>query len=87
VSDFTLAMAKVQTLSIRPSNPELLELYALFKQGTEGDVKGARPGLMDIKGGYKYDAWASKKGMSAADAQAAYVALVKKLLARDGKAW
>lgn len=87
MSDFDQAQAKVQTLSTRPSNPELLELYALFKQGSEGDVKGERPGVMDFKGRFKYDAWAGKKGMASADAQAAYVALVRKLLARDGKAW
>jgi acyl-CoA-binding protein len=87
MSEFEEAQAKVKTLSTRPSNPELLELYALFKQGSEGDVHGPRPGMMDLKGRFKYDAWAGKKGLAAADAQAAYIALVRKLLARDGKAW
>ncbi|MFH1466547.1 MAG: acyl-CoA-binding protein [Pseudomonadota bacterium] len=87
MSDFEEAQVKVKTLSTRPSNPELLELYALFKQGSEGDVHGPRPGMMDIKGRFKYDAWAGRKGTPAAQAQAAYIALVKKLLARDGKAW
>ncbi len=86
-SDFDAAQVKVKTLSTRPSNPELLELYALFKQGSEGDVHGKRPGMMDIKGRFKFDAWATKKGMAAADAQAAYIALVRQLLERDGKSW
>jgi diazepam-binding inhibitor (GABA receptor modulator, acyl-CoA-binding protein) len=86
-SDFEQAQVKVKTLSTRPSNPDLLQLYALFKQGSEGDVHGKRPGMMDIKGRFKYDAWAGKKGMAKADAQAAYVAKVKGLLAKDGKAW
>jgi diazepam-binding inhibitor (GABA receptor modulating acyl-CoA-binding protein) len=86
-ADFDAAQVKVKTLSTRPSNPELLELYALFKQGSEGDVHGKRPGMMDIKGRFKYDAWASKKGMGNDEAQAAYIELVKRLLERDGKAW
>ncbi len=86
-ADFDAAQIKVKTLSTRPSNPELLELYALFKQGSEGDVHGKRPGMMDIKGRFKFDAWGTKKGMSKADAQAAYIALVKQLLERDGKSW
>jgi len=86
-ADFDAAQIKVKTLSTRPSNPELLELYALFKQGAEGDVHGKRPGMMDIKGRFKYDAWASKKGLSKADAMDAYIALVKQLLERDGKSW
>ncbi len=86
-SDFEAAQIKVKNLSTRPSNPQLLELYALFKQGSEGDVSGKRPGMMDIKGRFKFDAWGTKKGMAKADAQAAYIALVKQLLERDGKAW
>jgi diazepam-binding inhibitor (GABA receptor modulating acyl-CoA-binding protein) len=86
-ADFDAAQVKVKTLSTRPSNPELLELYALFKQGSEGDVNGKRPGMMDIKGRFKYDAWASKEGMAKDKAQAAYIDLVKLLLERDGKSW
>ncbi len=63
---------------------ELLELYALFKQGTQGDISGARPGLLDIKGRAKFDAWEKKKGLSREAAQAAYVQLVSELEARYG---
>jgi carboxylesterase len=85
MSDFEEAQVQVKTLSRLPSNEDLLELYALFKQGTEGDVKGARPGFLDMKGRFKYDAWAGKRGLAREDAQARYVALVRALLARDGQ--
>ena len=86
-ADFDAAQIKVKNLSTRPSNPDLLELYALFKQGSDGDVHGKRPSRLDIRGRFKYDAWAKQKGTPKADAQAAYIALVKRLLTRDGKDW
>lgn len=77
---FTAAQERVKTLKTAPSNDQLLELYALYKQGTAGDVSGARPGMMDFKGRAKFDAWASKKGLSKDKAQEQYVALVNKLV-------
>lgn len=77
--DFQTAVAQSQQLTKRPSNEELLDLYALFKQATEGDVTGDRPGGFDFKAIAKYDAWASKKGISNEKAMEAYVVLVGKL--------
>lgn len=79
--DFQSAQDRVKTLSKRPSNDTLLELYSLFKQGTEGDVQGKRPGMLDLKGRAKYDAWASRKGLERDAARQQYVALVDRLLA------
>jgi acyl-CoA-binding protein len=79
MSAFDDAQARVKTLTERPSNQTLLELYALFKQGSEGDVSGKRPGMLDMKGRAKYDAWAKKKGLSREEAQAKYCALVDEL--------
>jgi acyl-CoA-binding protein len=76
---FTEAQERVKQLSSRPDNATLLELYALFKQGSVGDVEGKRPGMMNVKGRAKFDAWAGKKGMSKDDAREAYVALVNRL--------
>jgi acyl-CoA-binding protein len=73
---FSDAKARVEGLSARPSNDELLQLYGLYKQATEGDVAGSRPGLLDLKGRAKYDAWAKRKGTSKDEAMKAYVALV-----------
>lgn len=80
---FTDAQSRVKTLSKRPSNPDLLELYALFKQGTAGDVSGKRPGMFDITGRAKYDAWAGKKKLGRDEAREKYVALVDRLVAAD----
>jgi len=77
---FTSAQERVKALTRRPSNEELLELYALYKQGTEGDVTGSRPGMFDLKGRAKWDAWSTKKGTSKEKAQEAYVALVDRLV-------
>jgi acyl-CoA-binding protein len=76
---FDDAQKRIKTLSQTPGNDKLLELYSLYKQGTEGDVQGKRPGMLDIKGRAKYDAWAGRKGMSREAAQQAYVNLVNQL--------
>ncbi|QRN94737.1 acyl-CoA-binding protein [Archangium violaceum] len=78
--DFRSAQERVKTLTTRPSNDTLLELYSLFKQATDGDVQGKRPGMLDIKGRAKYDAWAGRKGLGREAAMQQYVALVEKLL-------
>jgi acyl-CoA-binding protein len=85
-ADFEAAQARVKTLRSTPSPDELLELYALFKQGTQGDVTGSRPGMLDFKGRAKFDAWEKKKGLARDAAQTEYVELVAKLEARYGKA-
>lgn len=78
---FEQASKDIQTLSERPDNDTLLRLYALYKQGSEGDVKGDKPGFFDFVGTAKYEAWAKLKGTAQEDAQKKYVDLVKKLLA------
>jgi acyl-CoA-binding protein len=82
--DFTAAQARVKQLSKTPASDELLELYALYKQGTSGDVAGERPGMLDFKGRAKFDAWSARKGTSKDTASAAYVALVARLAAKYG---
>jgi acyl-CoA-binding protein len=81
---FKDAKARVEKLSARPSNDQLLELYGLYKQATEGDVSGDRPGLLDLKGRAKYDAWTKRKGVSKEDAMKKYVAAVDKLAGQLG---
>lgn len=77
--EFDQAVARSKELTKRPSNEELLQLYGLFKQATEGDVTGERPGGFDFKGIAKYDAWAELKGKSAEEAKKQYIALVARL--------
>jgi acyl-CoA-binding protein len=79
---FTDAQQRVKTLAQAPPTETLLLLYALFKQGSVGDVTGKRPGMLDFKGQAKYDAWAKKKGLGREAAMTEYVALVDKLSGR-----
>jgi diazepam-binding inhibitor (GABA receptor modulating acyl-CoA-binding protein) len=76
---FEDAQKRVKQLAKSPSNEDLLELYALYKQATLGDVQGSRPGMMDFKGRAKFDAWTGKKGKPKEAAMDAYVALVDRL--------
>lgn len=78
-TSFEDAQVRVKKLSKTPSNDDLLELYALYKQATSGDVSGSRPGMLDLKGRAKYDAWAGKKGMSKDAAMQSYVGVVDRL--------
>jgi acyl-CoA-binding protein len=80
-AQFEQAAKDVQQLPQRPDNTTLLQLYALYKQASAGDVSGARPGILDMTGRLKYDAWAKLKGTSSEQAMNDYVALVRKLLA------
>lgn len=73
---FSEASKAVLLLEARPSNETLLAPYALYKQATEGDVSGKRPGMLDLKGRKKYDAWAAHKGLTTDDAMERYIALV-----------
>jgi acyl-CoA-binding protein len=82
--DFNSAQVRVKTLRQTPGSDELLELYSLYKQALEGDVKGSRPGMLDFKGRAKYDAWAGKRGLSKDSAMQKYVALVESLAKKYG---
>ena len=82
--DFAAAQTRVKGLARTPDTSELLELYALYKQGSSGDVQGSRPGMLDFKGRAKYDAWATKKGTARDAAQRSYVELVGKLASKYG---
>lgn len=77
--ELAAAVERIKTKTSLPPTDQLA-LYALYKQATVGDVGGARPGMLDVKGRAKYDAWAGKRGMTAADARAGYVALVARLM-------
>jgi len=79
-AQFEQAQKDVKTLTKRPDNNDMLFLYAHFKQAAEGDVKGSRPGMLDMVGRAKYDAWAKLKGTKADDAMKKYVDKVAALL-------
>ncbi|RMF14113.1 MAG: acyl-CoA-binding protein [Gammaproteobacteria bacterium] len=72
-------LVKTAEGDFKPSNELKLELYALYKQATEGDVQGKRPGMMDFVNRAKYDAWAELKGVSSEDAMQRYVNAIEDL--------
>ena len=76
---FEAAAAAAKQTKKRPDNATLLKLYSFYKQATEGDVSGDRPGGFDFVGGAKHDAWTKLKGMSADDAMTNYVKQVDRL--------
>ncbi len=80
---FEQAVKNSKTLKSKPSNDILLKLYSLYKQATEGDISGERPGGFDFKGQAKYDAWESLKGKSSDEAAQEYIDLVNSLLSKQ----
>ena len=76
---FANAQIEVKKLPQKPDDDTLLKLYALYKQGTEGDVSGEKPGFFDFVGAAKYDAWEKLKGMPQDEAKQQYIDLVNKL--------
>ncbi|KAF8000471.1 hypothetical protein HF325_005400 [Metschnikowia pulcherrima] len=81
-SEFTAKAEAVSSLTKRPSDDELLSLYGLYKQATAGDNTTPKPGMFDLKGKYKWQAWDELKGTSQTDAEAQYIELVDTLLAK-----
>ena len=76
---FEAAVAASKQLPERPDNATLLKIYALFKQATDGDVDGKRPGMTDMVGRFKWDAWAALKGTASEDAMQQYIDLIEEL--------
>ncbi len=77
---FEQAQADTKTMTKRPSDTQLLDLYAFFKQGTEGNNTTSKPGMFDIKGKFKWEAWKGKEGLTKDEAKQKYVDMVNDLL-------
>ncbi|MCV2365687.1 acyl-CoA-binding protein [Paucibacter sp. DJ1R-11] len=76
---FEAAVAASKQLPERPDNMTLLKLYALYKQGSSGDVDGSRPGFTDMVGRAKWDAWNELKGQTQDEAMQSYIDLIESL--------
>lgn len=84
---FQKAIVDSKKLTSKPSNEDLLELYALFKVGTGEDIsKAPAPGMFDLKGKAKKNAWQKvvDEGTTPEQAQEKYVALVEKMKEQYG---
>uniref|UniRef100_A0A668TE31 ACB domain-containing protein n=1 Tax=Oreochromis aureus TaxID=47969 RepID=A0A668TE31_OREAU len=82
--EFDKAAEDVKKVKAKPTDEELLFLYALYKQAVVGDINTERPGMLDLKGKAKWDAWESRKGMSKEDAMSAYIAKAKEVISKYG---
>ncbi|XP_014242377.1 acyl-CoA-binding protein-like [Cimex lectularius] len=82
--DFNKAVEDVKNLENSPKDEDLLEVYALYKQATVGDINTDKPGMFDFKGKAKWEAWNKKKGTDQNDAKLSYVEKVKSLITTYG---
>lgn len=72
-----------RTGPIQPTYNDKLLLYSLFKQAVIGDVKTSsvsRPGIFDMLGRAKWDAWRAREGLSSLEAKKLYIESVLKIL-------
>lgn len=78
-SSFEAAVQQAKQLPYKPEPKDLLQLYALFKQSTEGDNTSTQPSFTDIVARAKWDAWQQCQGMAKETAMQQYLDLVKAL--------
>ncbi|MBP8272739.1 MAG: acyl-CoA-binding protein [Sphaerotilus sp.] len=78
-ASFAAAVADSKQLPERPDNLTLLKIYALYKQATEGDASGERPGFTDFVARAKFDAWVALAGTDGDTARQDYIDLIESL--------
>ncbi|KAK5167059.1 acyl-CoA-binding protein (ACBP)/diazepam binding inhibitor (DBI)/endozepine (EP) [Saxophila tyrrhenica] len=87
-AEFKKAVEDSRKLKAKPGDDELLQLYALFKQGTQDPPieQSKAPGMFELKEKAKRNAWQKvvDEGVKPADAQKKYVALVNDLKKKHG---
>jgi len=79
INNLEEAVALTKRFTSKPENEDLLKLYGLYKQATEGDNNTERPGGFDFKAAAKYNAWEKLKGTPKEEASQKYISLVQKL--------
>ncbi|KAG5178386.1 acyl-CoA-binding protein [Tribonema minus] len=81
-AQFLEAAERVKTATVA-TNEDKLKLYALFKQANAGDCSTSRPGMFDLQGKAKWDAWDALKGKTKEEAMAEYIAQVESIMAKQ----
>ncbi|XP_068169792.1 acyl-CoA-binding protein-like [Antennarius striatus] len=81
---FLKAAEEVKVLKMKPTDQDMLVVYALYKQANVGDVNTSRPGMLDFTGKAKWDSWAGQKGKSKEDAMNDYVTFIEQLKEKYG---
>ena len=75
--NFEQAAERVKTLSQKPDDNEMLQLYALYKQATVGNINVERPSFWQLVAKAKWDAWNEVQGMDSESAKEKYIVLFK----------
>ncbi|EPQ17373.1 Acyl-CoA-binding protein [Myotis brandtii] len=83
-AEFDKAAEDVKHLKTQPADEEMLFIYNRYKQATVGDIDTERPGMLDLKGKAKWDAWNELKGTSKEDAMKVYINQVEELKKKYG---
>ncbi|XP_066571521.1 acyl-CoA-binding domain-containing protein 7 [Amia ocellicauda] len=83
-AEFEKVADDVKKVKSRPTDEELLDMYGLYKQATVGDIDIEKPGILNMKGKAKWEAWDSRKGMSKDAAMNAYIAIAKEVIDKYG---
>uniref|UniRef100_A0A8C5SLA4 Acyl-CoA binding domain containing 7 n=1 Tax=Laticauda laticaudata TaxID=8630 RepID=A0A8C5SLA4_LATLA len=83
-ANFEAAAEKIKKLRSKPTDDELKELYGLYKQATVGDINIECPGMLDLKGRAKWEAWNLKKGISKDDAMKTYISKANEMIQKYG---
>lgn len=78
-AQFEAAQANAKLLPEKPDNATLLKIYGLYKQAVDGDNTEKKPAFSDFVARAKWDAWASRKGLSADDAKQQYIEMIESL--------
>lgn len=79
-TQFYNATVAAKSFKSRPPDSTLLDLYALYKQATIGDINTQRPMFFDLQGQAKWDAWNKRKGMTKEQAMDQYIGLVDAMI-------
>uniref|UniRef100_A0A0D6QT57 ACB domain-containing protein n=1 Tax=Araucaria cunninghamii TaxID=56994 RepID=A0A0D6QT57_ARACU len=81
--EFDAAVKASSQLSEKPSNDDLLAMYALFKQASQDPpIESAeKVGMFDLKGKAKRGAWQKivDEGVTPEEAEQKYIALIEKM--------
>ncbi|CAH0724151.1 unnamed protein product, partial [Brenthis ino] len=75
---FNKASDHVRKITSKLENNQLLELYGLYKQSTEGQCDTPKPSWFDGKGRKKWEAWKALDNMPSDEAKQKYIDLVQK---------
>ena len=78
---FHNATVAAKAFKSTPPDDTLLDLYALYKQATVGDINIPRPMFYDLKGQAKWEAWNKRKTMTKEQAMDQYIGLVDAMVA------